>query len=162
MACLVLFIILIAKYAISIPILILAYYILRNKSHFKKIAVYGILCFLFVGVFTLFAGKIYNNPRPFVVTGIPPFIQHAADNGFPSDHVLIAAAISAILLPFSKTLGTISLLIAILIGIARVHVGLHHTADIIGSLIIAVFGGILSYYISKVILKKYIKSTSNW
>ena len=37
-------------------------------------------------IFGRFAGLIFNNPRPFVVDGFTPLVQHIADNGFPSDH----------------------------------------------------------------------------
>src|SRR5437588_12536207 len=40
-------------------------------------------------------GALYQDPRPFAVDHFRPLIAHAADNGFPSDHGLLAAAILA-------------------------------------------------------------------
>jgi membrane-associated phospholipid phosphatase len=43
-------------------------------------------------------------------------------------------------------------LIAILIGVARVYVGIHHVVDILGSIIIVIISGIIYF-----VLKKYKK-----
>ena len=55
-----------------------------------------------IGVIALILGHLYYNPRPFVVGNFTPLISHSVDNGFPSDHVLLASAIASILYFFSK------------------------------------------------------------
>jgi len=39
---------------------------------------------------------------PFAVGGFDPLLPHDADNGFPSDHSLLAAAFVAVALPYKK------------------------------------------------------------
>jgi undecaprenyl-diphosphatase len=60
-----------------------------------------------------------------------------ADNGFPSDHTLLATAIAFAIFHFNKKLGLFLFLLAVLVGVARILAGVHHAADIAGSLIIA-------------------------
>src|SRR5918911_1623581 len=71
-------------------------------------------------VFAQVGGLLYYDPRPFAVGHFQPLIPHAADNGFPSDHALVAAVLVAVValvdilwaLPFA--------LLAIVIDWARV------------------------------------------
>jgi undecaprenyl-diphosphatase len=80
--------------------------------------------------------RFYFDPRPFVQGNFTPLLPHAADNGFPSDHTLLAAAIAFATFHFNKKLGLFLLLLAILVGVARILAGVHHVADIAGSIII--------------------------
>ena len=79
----------------------------------------------------------YFDPRPFVVGNFTPLIPHAADNGFPSDHTLLGAAIAFAIFRFNKKLGLLLLFFAILVGFSRVLAGVHHASDIAGSIVIA-------------------------
>ena len=79
----------------------------------------------------------FESPRPFVLSGIPPLLPHAADNGFPSDHTLLSAACAALVLWSGKRLGIVLMGMAFLVGYARVLAGVHHPVDIVGSMVIA-------------------------
>lgn len=83
------------------------------------------------------ASALYFNPRPFVVQNFTPLIAHAADNGFPSDHTLLAAAVASVVYFFHRRLGAGLLILAVLVGLSRVAAGVHHLLDIFGSVIIA-------------------------
>jgi undecaprenyl-diphosphatase len=87
------------------------------------------------------AGALYFDPRPFVVGHFIPLIAHAADNGFPSDHVLLTGALAMIVWFYNKKLSIVLWVLALLIGWARVYVGIHHTADIVGSIVIVLAVG---------------------
>ncbi|MDE2021534.1 MAG: phosphatase PAP2 family protein [Patescibacteria group bacterium] len=113
--------------------------------------------FLLLSVFTLplsylsglLAGTLYYDPRPFVVLHITPLLPHAADNGFPSDHALLMGTIAAIVTVFSKRLGIVLWILAILVGAARVLAGVHHILDILGSFIIAIGATTIIYGLIK-------------
>ena len=90
---------------------------------------------------------LYFDPRPFVVGHFIPLIPHEPDNGFPSDHVLLCASIAAVVFPSNKYLGIVLLLLTLMVGVARVHTGVHHAIDIIGSLVIALAVAGLVYYV---------------
>ncbi len=97
------------------------------------------------------AGFIYKNPRPFVVENITPLIPHAANNGFPSDHTLLTATLAAIIFRFNQKLGVLLGVLALIVGLSRMAVHVHHFVDILGSFVIA----IASVYLSQYLLKKY-------
>ncbi|MEK7506824.1 MAG: phosphatase PAP2 family protein [Patescibacteria group bacterium] len=83
-------------------------------------------------------GWLYDNPRPFVAGDFAPLIPHAANNGFPSDHLLLTGVFSAIVFYYNRWLGAAFWILAFIIGAARVYAGVHHWADIIGAAGIAV------------------------
>jgi len=81
--------------------------------------------------------SFYYDPRPFVVGNFTPLLPHAPDNGFPSDHTLLSAAVAAVVFFFHRKLGIALFAVAFLVGMARVVAGIHHFIDILGSIIIA-------------------------
>jgi undecaprenyl-diphosphatase len=80
---------------------------------------------------------LFYNPRPFVVDHMAPLIAHGNDNGFPSDHTLLASVLGFVALAFSRKLGIGLLLVATLIGTARVLAHVHHSIDVVGGFVIA-------------------------
>lgn len=82
--------------------------------------------------------SLISRPRPFVDLSITPLVLHAADSSFPSDHTLLGVALAAPLLWYRPRLGVWLFLWALLVGLARVAVGIHYPSDIVGSAVIAV------------------------
>jgi undecaprenyl-diphosphatase len=80
---------------------------------------------------------LYYDPRPFVSDHVTPYFGHSTDNGFPSDHTLLAAFLAFFTLGYSRRIGWILAGLTILIGGARVIAGVHHTVDVVGSCVIA-------------------------
>lgn len=149
------FIIIIAKYFIIIPLLLFVYMFIKNRNQWKKIIIYALLCIIFTLIFSSIAAKIYYDPRPFVSDNVTSLIPYTADNGFPSDHTLLAATTSLIIMPYSEILGITSLVITLLIGGAREYAKLHHLIDIVGGIIIPLISSVLSFYLTKFILSRY-------
>jgi undecaprenyl-diphosphatase len=83
------------------------------------------------------ASRLYYDTRPFVSEHVVPLIAHAPDNGFPSDHALLASFLGFVVLLYSRTTGLMLLVVALLVGWARVAAHIHHPIDIIGSFAIA-------------------------
>lgn len=77
-----------------------------------------------------------SDPRPFVETGKAPLIPGALDNGFPSDHTLLVAAVATVVSLANWKIGLIIWALALVIGLARVYAGVHHLLDIAGSFIL--------------------------
>ncbi len=138
-----------AKYLVIVPILIFLFFLfvsLKDRLRF--------LTFSFISLgLTLILGKIlshfYFNPRPFVVGHFTPLINHAADNGFPSDHMLLVAGLASIITFKNSKVGVLMWILALLIGASRIYVGVHSFVDIFGSLFIA----LVSTYLVFVVLK---------
>lgn len=84
------------------------------------------------------AEMLWYNTRPFVVDGTTPLIAHAANNGFPSSHTLLAATIASIIFVYNRKLGTVLWVLALAVGLSRVAAHIHHLIDIAGSVVIAV------------------------
>ncbi len=127
-----------AKYLIIVPPLI-ALYVLWTLPRHRSVEyiITGILSLALAYAIAKTASLFYMNPRPFVVGDFTPLISHAADNGFPSDHALFAAAIAAVVTLFNIRAGLALWGIALVVGIARVLAGVHHPIDIAGSMLIA-------------------------
>ncbi len=127
-----------AKYLFIVSVIIGMVYFLRQprqtQINMLRLAIVSLPLIYLVAIL---AGHIYYNPRPFVVGHFIPLIPHAADNGFPSDHVLFVSAIAIIVSLFSKRIGILLWVIALTVAISRVYVGIHHVADVLGSAIIA-------------------------
>lgn len=91
---------------------------------------------------TLLAARLiaffYYDPRPFVVGHFLPLIPHEPDNGFPSDHTLLSAAISSLLFPFGKKPSVVAWVLTLLVGFSRIHAGIHHPIDVLGSIGISI------------------------
>ena len=138
-----------AKYLIILPILVVLVWFVRLPKHEKKQAFFfGLITLPLAYILAKIAGHFYFDARPFIVGNFTPLISHAADNGFPSDHTLLAGALAATTMCFkNRCLSTTLWIIAILIGIARVYAGIHHPIDIIGSLVIAALAGTVAHFV---------------
>lgn len=134
-------VIIVAKYFIVLAALLAAVVWLKASTPEKKrFIALAILGAIFSLVLAKVGNKLHSDPRPFVVGHFTPYFSHGADNGFPSDHTLLASFIAFTTWRFSKTAGVVLLIIAILIGLSRVIAGVHHLQDIIGSIIFAFIG----------------------
>lgn len=135
-----------AKYLIIvIPVVAGAYFLRQSKLQQKHMAIFAAVTLPLAYIVAKIGGKLYNNPRPFVVGHFTPLIPHVADNGFPSDHVLLSATIAAILYPYSKTASVLVWFLTALVAISRVYVGVHHVVDVVGSSVIAIVVAIVVY-----------------
>lgn len=132
------FFILSAKYLLVFSVLILgAYFFTRKWPSQKRMTLFAAPAGLLSYALAAIGNYLYYDPRPFVAGHFTPLIAHAADNGFPSDHTLLAATLAVIGMYWNKWLGLTLWVITIVIAIARVYTGLHHPIDVIGSMIIA-------------------------
>jgi len=120
------------------------------KQKKKEMIIFSIISLPVIFLLSRVMAKLYFNPRPFVVENFLPLISHLPDNGFPSDHTLLSAALSMLVYYFNKKMGWLLLEISLIVGLARVAAGVHHLTDIFGSIIISFFVSVLVYqYIIK-------------
>jgi len=129
-----------SQYLFVTVILLEALYLLvfqnrRWKALLAATLVIGVLAFLI----SLVANRLIQDPRPFVEDGFTPVISSSRDNGFPSDHVILLATTAAITTVANPIAGFLGFLGAVIVGLARVYVGVHHLLDVIGSLAIVAF-----------------------
>lgn len=145
-------IIFVAKYFFLLSLVILGTYWFRAKRPVKirlleRLTLGGVLAFALAAL----AGHLHYDTRPFVTHHLVPLIPHAPDNGFPSDHALLTAFLGFSVLLYSRTLGGVLLLIAFLVGAARVAAHIHNPQDIVGSFVIAA----LSVAITELVMRQW-------
>lgn len=79
-------------------------------------------------------------PRPEIVVDIPPLLKQLPNNSFPSGHAIFAAA-SWLAVHYSiriRSLTLTTLLLGIIMNIARVISGVHYPGDIVVGYIVGV------------------------
>jgi undecaprenyl-diphosphatase len=130
-----------AEYLYILPVLVLGgYFLTRRWPRQKNMALFGTLSALLTYALGFIANHLYYDPRPFVLGQFTPLVAHAADNGFPSDHTLLVAALAMIGFYWNRTLGTALWILAIIVAGARVYVGVHHPIDVVASMIFGIIG----------------------
>lgn len=134
-----------------IVVVALFYLVLIEKRRSSEVIVAALIALPLTYIVAKVLSLLYFDPRPFVVGNFVPLLSHAPDNGFPSDHTLLSAAIAAVIFVFERRLGAALFAIALLVGLSRVAAGIHHVTDIIGSLAIA--SGV-TYTVQRVVLPR--------
>lgn len=144
-----------AKYLFIVSLVIAFFYFLKQPREIKKrIIILGLISLPIMFVVAKLAGFFHYNSRPFIEGNFAPLIPHADDNGFPSDHTLLLAAVASIIYPFSKKISILLWVIALAVGLSRVFVGVHHIVDILGSIAIAISISALTYWVIKIRIGK--------
>ncbi|MGI9861251.1 undecaprenyl-diphosphatase [Moorella naiadis] len=96
-------------------------------------------------VINLVIGTCYYRPRPFVHNHVKLLIPHAPDSSFPSDHAALAWALTWS--ARSKGLHYGLMVLSLVIMIARVYVGVHYPADVIGGAVVGIVASIIVAYL---------------
>ncbi len=145
-----------ARHLTAVMILIALVFFLRlSREKKKEMIMFAIITLPIIYLTAKISSFFYFNPRPFVVGNFVPLVAHVPDNGFPSEHTLLSAAVASIAYFFNKKLGIILFILALLVGASRVLAGVHHSLDVAGSVIIATG---VSFLIYKYILPSVLKS----
>ncbi|MDQ2743206.1 MAG: phosphatase PAP2 family protein [Chloroflexota bacterium] len=114
----------------------------------------AILLLLFLSfVFATIGAAVYSDPRPFSVDHVKPLIPHAADNGFPSDHALLAAAIVAAVLIIAPLWTAPFVVLGVLVDWARVGAGIHHVSDVVGSVVFVAIATLIAVLVTPFIYR---------
>ena len=84
----------------------------------------------------LLLGLAWFEPRPFMAGIGHTWLDHVADNGFPSDHVTLAwsLGIGLAVTGASRRWGTAACLVGLATGWARVYLGVHFPLDVLASI----------------------------
>jgi undecaprenyl-diphosphatase len=120
----------------------------RPRPDWLRWAIAIIVTAVIAFILAKIGGAVYNDPRPFTQDHVKPLISHAADNGFPSDHALLAAVIVAAILLVSPLWVAPFVLLAVLVDWARVGAGIHHFADVVGSSLFVAVGLVVALVVA--------------
>lgn len=139
-------IILIAKYLFLVSIALFLYVLWKIVPKIRKqFIIFSAATAILSYVIAKVSSHFINDPRPFVVEHVKPLIAHAADNGFPSDHMLLAMAIASVVFVYNRKYGIVLAIVAVFIGVSRVLAKVHHVEDIVGSAVIAIVTTYITY-----------------
>ena len=101
--------------------------------------------------------QILHHPRPYIVLeNTRKLISESGDYlSFPSGHAATFFAIAIAVYFFDRKLGILSFIIALLVGVARVYVGVHWPIDIVVGALIGIISGIITHkYIIVPLIKR--------
>ena len=111
------------------------------------------LCLFAAQMLNWCLGQVVYQPRPFMAGIGHTWIDHLADNGFPSDHTALAwsLGLGLILTRSSPAWGRLALVAGLAAGWARVFLGVHFPLDILGSAPTALLAALLARAIVPVV-----------
>lgn len=133
-----------AQYLVYIIPIILLYLWFRKSDDDKKFSLFLFSSVLLSIIVSMLISNFYYHPRPFAIGLGTTLISHAPDSSFPSDHTSAMFGFSLPFLFFKKyKSGTVFIILASLVGVARIFCGVHFPFDIIGGF----FVGLISSYI---------------
>ena len=123
---------------------------IKDSSTRRKIIKLGVLALPASYLTAKILSHFFYNPRPFVVEHTTPLISHAANNGFPSDHTLLAMTVAATFFIYDRRIGTMLAILSLAVGLGRILTRVHYPIDVSASAVIA----FLITYSCYLILKK--------
>lgn len=144
-----------AKYLIFLPPLFLLYVFFqkeKGKKDFVFILFVLAISFAISSLFYIF----YFHPRPFMIGLGKKLIPHKPENSFPSNHTLLLVSFSFSLFILKRYKSAFFFLIlAVLVGLARIFCGVHFPFDIFGAFIIGFMGALIALFLRKKFDKIY-------
>lgn len=143
-------VIVVAKYFILLSVLLAVWtFAEQPRGKKKEMIVVGLVGAVLSVALAKLGSHLYYDPRPFVTGHFTPYFSHGNDNGFPSDHTLLASFLAFLSLRYSKKFGAVLLILALAIGLSRVQAGVHHLIDIIGSFVCTGIGVSVAFLVAK-------------
>lgn len=98
-------------------------------------------------------GALVDEARPYaVLPDILVLADRTTDPSFPSDHAVIAGAVTAGLFQVSRRLGVVSLLAAALMAFSRVYIAAHYPLDVLAGLLLGAGVTLLGFLLVRPLL----------
>lgn len=142
-----------AEYLIYVLVALFFYFLWKDprghKIYFLAVAVLATI--LSRGILTELIRAFFFRPRPFVALGFNSLIpQSPFEASFPSGHIAFLIPISLTMWCIDRIKGSWFIFLTLLIGVARVAVGVHYPSDILGAILV----GAVSFLLVKPFLRK--------
>ena len=134
-----------------LPFLVL-FVCLKEKISHIKIVLEALASALFSRfVITEIIHFFYSRPRPFEsFPEIRQFTMRAGGDSLPSGHAAFFFGLAFSIFLYNKKWGTFLLALAVIMGVARIGVGVHYLSDIVSGALM----GVLSAFLIQLVVKK--------
>jgi undecaprenyl-diphosphatase len=131
-----------AKYVIYVAVVVVVLLAVdRLRRHRLVPVVATVVALVVTFLLGLVGAALYAERRPFQAHHVHELIAHAPGQSFPSDHATAAFGLALATFAFlSRRWGAALFVVALLIGFARVYVGIHYPGDIGGGFLAALLG----------------------
>lgn len=139
---------LVAKPLIYLLPLHLSYLWLRGSNQQRQMALILFLALICGLAASYLIGFGFYRPRPFLAGLGEALMAHRPSPAFPSNHALIFSAYGSTLLFLRQFwLGIFIFATGMLVGLARIYLGVHYPGDILGGLVLGVVAAMASLFI---------------
>ncbi|WP_369750789.1 phosphatase PAP2 family protein [Methanocaldococcus sp. FS406-22] len=139
------------------PLIAITSIIILIKNRKFGIKLISALCLAFIIAFSL--KYLVNEPRPYLVLdNVHLLCNEGNEPSFPSGHTTLAFTLATSLLFYSKKLGILFLIWAILVAYSRIYVGVHYPFDVLAGVVI----GILCGYLIKIDISKLVDTSKKY
>lgn len=131
-----------AKYApVVFAVVLLSCWATWRPGLQRAAALAGVAALVALGIGQV-VGMMLPRARPYRVTTATVLVVHAPDTSFPSDHAILAFAVTLVLAGVSRRLGGWLALFSAVVLFARVYIGVHYPSDVIGG---ALLGSLIAW-----------------
>jgi undecaprenyl-diphosphatase len=121
-----------AKYLpIAFAVALLALWLSWRARNQRGALLAGVSALVALGLGQLI-GKALPRPRPYLSHTVNQLIPPSLDTSFPSDHAILGFAVAVMVWRYNRRAGAALLVLATVMAIARVFVGAHYPADVLG------------------------------
>ena len=142
-----------AQYLAYLMVLAALFLILKERDWKRRVYHFSLASLSVIlsrGIITEIIRFFYHNPRPYMALNFKPLLSGEISFSFPSGHMAAYFALALAVFYINKKAGQWFLGIVVLMGIARIFVGVHWPSDILGGIVVAV----LSFYAVKYFLPR--------
>lgn len=124
--------------------------VVRRQRNEWLAAMFALLASGLALVVNVAISHAWYRPRPFVdhPRTVHVLLGHVRDASFPSDHVAAALAISIVLLSAHRRLGIVAIVVAVLVGYARVYVGDHYPTDVLAGALVGTLSALVVLFLN--------------
>ena len=121
-----------------VALLVVAWF--SGDPRWRRVVVHALLALLLANVVVKLCNLVWFRPRPFTYNEVNLLFYFPSDSSFPSNSAAAVWALAwALYLRMGKRmLGTLSLILAALMGLSRIWVGVHYPLDILGGAAIGI------------------------